>query len=109
MQLLNRPVLCFLLSVFSCCCLQLKAQRVSSVVYPSKKDSAHVFAPAKPTAAFYGVHPVNFPVLYYHRLGFMCRQEWKLEKATGTSFRVRLGTVENTDRMEGKIKPGELR
>lgn len=42
---------------------------------------------------------------YYNRLGFMCKQEVKWEKATKTSLRVRLGSVDHTDKMEGKFAP----
>ncbi|MBZ4189526.1 hypothetical protein [Niabella beijingensis] len=94
----------FLFPVLSFCCLQVKAQQVTRS-YPAKKDTAGIFGSMQPVAAAQTVKPVAYPALYYQRLGFMCRQEWKLEKATKTSFRVRLGSVEYTDRMEGKTRP----
>ena len=43
--------------------------------------------------------PSNF---YSKGLGFMCKKEWQVEKATKIPFRLRLGSVENVDYLEGK-------
>ena len=43
--------------------------------------------------------PGNF---YSSQLGFFCRQEIKLEKATGIPFKFRLGSVQQCDWLEGK-------
>jgi len=45
------------------------------------------------------VIPADF---YSSKLGFFCQQEWKLEKTTAIPFKIRLGSVAEVDRMEGK-------
>jgi hypothetical protein len=45
--------------------------------------------------------PADF---YITQIGFFCKQEIKFEKLTKVPFRFRLGSVEECDRMEGKIK-----
>ncbi|AHF17838.1 hypothetical protein NIASO_15000 [Niabella soli DSM 19437] len=54
-------------------------------------------------SSFRAVKPLSLSTVYYDRLGFMCRQEVKMEKITKTSLRFRLGSVGYTDRMEGKL------
>lgn len=41
---------------------------------------------------------------YTQHFGFFCRQELKVEKASGIPFRLRLGSVEQCDLIEGKKK-----
>lgn len=42
--------------------------------------------------------------LYSSRLGFICRQEIKMDRITKVQFRFRLGSVEQCDWLEGKRK-----
>jgi hypothetical protein len=40
--------------------------------------------------------------LYVKNLGFMCRQEWKIEKTLRIPLRIRMGSLEQSNRLEGK-------
>jgi len=50
------------------------------------------------------IRPISYlPGNYYAaNLGFVCRQEIRLEKSTGIPFRFRLGSVQQVDWLEGK-------
>ena len=56
----------------------------------------------KPMENLTPLKPVIAPNFYVTQLGFFCKQEIKLEKATKIPFRFRLGSIEDCDRMEGK-------
>ncbi len=47
--------------------------------------------------------PQNF---YTQNLGFFCKKELQLEKATKIPFKFRLGSVQQCDWMEGKVNTG---
>ncbi|OJW77328.1 MAG: hypothetical protein BGO69_18265 [Bacteroidetes bacterium 46-16] len=50
------------------------------------------------------------PDLYTRHLGFFCRQELKMEKQTKLPLRIRLGSMEYCDWLEGKSSaPGYQR
>jgi hypothetical protein len=40
--------------------------------------------------------------IYYIQSGIMCKEEWQLEKATHVPFRVRIGSLDDCNKLEGK-------
>lgn len=89
----------FLLS-FILCGFNTKAQYTE--VADLKKDS--VFTPISFTGSL--VIPIKLVIIprnyYTSKFGFFCQQELKFEKATALPFKLRLGSVAEVDRMEGK-------
>jgi hypothetical protein len=39
---------------------------------------------------------------YIKNLAFFCRQEWKIEKALGVTLKLRVGSLEQCNMLEGK-------
>lgn len=90
----------FLLLIFNVLCIS--AQEKKSYTLPIVlKDS--VLKPTKPVyfSTSFLKGPID-PDQYHKRLGFFCKQEWKMEKITGIPIRFRLGSLEYVNKMEGK-------
>jgi hypothetical protein len=78
------------------------------------------FSPSKTVKKYFILSPVKVPLLphsapisgtipiisnnfYTQNLGFFCKRELQLEKATKIPFKFRLGSVQQCDWMEGKV------
>jgi hypothetical protein len=68
---------------------------------PPATFNAQVFRNTSPGG---GLPSALAPDQAVRHFGLICRKEWALEKNTGIPFRFRLGSLEYTDRLEGKIK-----
>jgi len=73
--------------------LLLICSNVSAQYKPNRTDT--IFE--KPSIYF--VIPSNYII---SKQGYVCRQEWKMEKKTGVPVRFRLGSLDYVNRMEGK-------
>jgi hypothetical protein len=63
-----------------------------------------ITAVATPPTFFSNIN-ATLPEDYYNfKLGWACKQEWKLEKLTNLPLRLRLGSKEQVDYLEGKGK-----
>ena len=94
-----------ILSVIYCLsALDLKAQKT-----PQSLMASHALIPVNDTVRSV-INPAVRPVLrpdpafYTKGLGFFCRKELELEKATSVKLRIRLGSVQQCDVLEGKEK-----
>jgi hypothetical protein len=79
------------------------------LVYPGSKQAA-TNHPANTSYLVFANGP-NMPLgpdlsipqnLYYIQSGIMCKEEWQLEKATHVPFRVRIGSLDDCNKLEGK-------
>ena len=86
--------ICFFLNLLLLSCLGLAAQKQtdsSKVILRQIPDSLKFFS--------LRMLPANY---YAANLGFFCKKEIQIQKAIKLPVKFRLGTVEYTDKLEGK-------
>ena len=87
-----RLLLIILLSTFNCCFGQQKIPFPKPLVF---KSPAYTNQIKKPPVAIK-------PDFMSSKQGFICKQEWKFEKKTRLPLKIRLGSLEYVNKMEGK-------
>jgi hypothetical protein len=77
---------------FNCCFGQEKIPLAKKFVFESKLYPTQIKKPA-----------INIRQDFMSsKQGFICRQEWKFEKKTKLPVRIRLGSLDYVNKMEGK-------
>ena len=90
----------FLMLIFNNLCV-FAQEKKSYAPLMTAKDSTIKVEQAIRFSSVFLKEPIRSD-FYHHRLGFFCRQEWKVEKITGIPIRFRLGSLEYVNRLEGK-------
>jgi hypothetical protein len=101
--------ICGLFAIFLLSALHLSAQTLtgSGIQNPSpsskqslKSSSSVVFKPMKEVKKpAFSIIPQNY---YSDRMGIICKKEWALERSTRIPFRIRLGSLQQCNYLEGK-------
>lgn len=81
---------------------QLNSPNINTVKGFSQSPLTKPVTTFPPSVAINAIPP-NF---YVNNLGFFCKQELKIQSLTGIPLKLRLGTVQQCDWMEGKRHAG---
>lgn len=76
--------------------------KIQAPFSPENQPKQSPFFIKKITDSFFAWKPLLPGNFYSRQLGFFCKQEIKMDKATKIAFRFRLGSVEQCNRLEGK-------
>lgn len=86
-------------------CFFVNLLLITATVSNAQYIAMHTQAPAKLTDSLRSVVLRPLPDDFYsNQLGFFCKKEWQLEKLTKIPFRLRLGSLDYVNEMEGKNK-----
>lgn len=75
------------------------AQKIDYFKDNSTVNQKISIAPKFPSNPLLKSIPENY---YLHNIGIFCKQEWKFEKATKIPLRIRVGSLQQCNWLEGK-------
>ena len=111
---MNRCLICLFMILFVCAGSQSLAQQGFHAFQGFKKPlflppaTNHILTSAAPVLRLSPMKSAAFPLsklpsnFYTLNMGYFCKKELQVEKSTRLPLKIRLGSVQYTDRLEGK-------